>query len=327
MSSSTPRACRLDAAHAAVEAAGGTIVAENTDVGVATVVTTNGDFAAAADAQDALMGTAQNRVIGAVPDLVVDAGEGQKFDPAEADLQLESGSPSHGHGGGNHGPNAEPLADLQWDMQQIGATADGSHKYEKGKRACWSGSSTRVSTASHPDIAPNFNAQLSRNFTVDIPVDANGAAIDGPCAAEPDQSCNDPANVDENGHGTHVASTIASPINGIGIAGVAPKATIVNLRAGQDSGYFFLQPSVDALTYAGDVGIDVVNMSYYVDPWLFNCADQPGRLAGGSGRAAHDHRGDAAGAQLRPPAWRHARRRGRQRRHRLHEGHHRRVEP
>jgi subtilisin family serine protease len=54
---------------------------------------------------------------------------------------------------------------------------------------------------------------------------------------------------------------------------VAPKVTIVNLRAGQDSGYFFLQPSVDALTYAGRVGIDVVNMSYYVDPWLFNCAD------------------------------------------------------
>ena len=55
--------------------------------------------------------------------------------------------------------------------------------------------------------------------------------------------------------------------------------TLVNLRAGQDSGFFFLQPTVDALTYAGDIGIDVVNMSYYVDPWLFNCAAQPGRHA------------------------------------------------
>jgi len=74
---------------------------------------------------------------------------------------------------------------------------------------------------------------------------------------------------------SHVASEIASPVNRLGIAGVAPKATIVSLRAGQDSGFFFLQPSVDALTYAGDAGIDVVNMSYYVDPWLFNCADNP----------------------------------------------------
>ncbi|GAA3147268.1 hypothetical protein GCM10020001_083230 [Nonomuraea salmonea] len=76
---------------------------------------------------------------------------------------------------------------------------------------------------------------------------------------------------DDDGHGTHVASTIASPINGIGIAGVAPGVQIVNIRAGQDSGFFFLKPSLDALTYAADIGVDVVNMSYYVDPWLFNC--------------------------------------------------------
>ena len=124
----------------------------------------------------------------------------------------------------------------------------------------------------HPDIAPNFSSQLSRKFTVDIPVDANGAPIDGPCAAEPDKSCNDPANVDEDGHGTHVASIIGSPLNGLG---VAPNVTLVNIRAGQDSRYFFLQPTVDALTYAGDNGLDVVNMSFYTDPWLFDCTANP----------------------------------------------------
>jgi len=49
----------------------------------------------------------------------------------------------------------------------------------------------------------------------------------------------------------------------------------VNLRAGQDSGYFFLQPTLDALTFAADSGVDVVNMSFYVDPWLYNCAANP----------------------------------------------------
>ncbi len=34
-------------------------------------------------------------------------------------------------------------------------------------------------------------------------------------------------------------------------------------------------PTLDALSYAGDAGIDVVNMSYYVDPWLFNCTANP----------------------------------------------------
>ena len=123
--------------------------------------------------------------------------------------------------------------------------------------------------ASHPDIAPNFDARLSRNFTVDDPTST------APCETDPDGSCEDPADVDEDGHGTHVASTIGSPLNGIGMAGVAPRVDLVNLRAGQDSGYFFLGPSLDALTYAGDHGIDVVNMSYYIDPWLYNCTANP----------------------------------------------------
>jgi subtilisin family serine protease len=114
----------------------------------------------------------------------------------------------------------------------------------------------------HPDIAANFSNALSRNFTTDLP------SLDGPCEY---QDCVDPPNVDHNGHGTHVAGTIASPINGIGIGGVAPEANLVNIRAGQDSGYFFLAPTVNALTYAAEVGIDVVNMSFYVDPWLYNC--------------------------------------------------------
>jgi subtilisin family serine protease len=263
----------LDAAHAAVAAAGGAIVSENTDVGVATVTTSNAGFAADAVASGAIEGAAHNRVIGEVPQDAKAGGGAGKFDPALAELRTRGAHGAARHGGGKR-VKEEPLADLQWDMQQIGATAEGSQRYEQGKGVLVGVIDTGVD-GSHPDIAPNFNARLSRNFTVDIPFDANGDVIDGPCEDEPDQSCNDPADVDEDGHGTHVASTIASPINGLGIAGVAPRATIVNLRAGQDSGYFFLQPSVDALTYAAHIGVDVVNMSYYVDPWLFNCADNP----------------------------------------------------
>jgi subtilisin family serine protease len=80
---------------------------------------------------------------------------------------------------------------------------------------------------------------------------------------------------DDDGHGTHVASTIGSPINGLGIAGVAPKVTLLNLRAGQDSGFFFLQPTLQAITYAADIGVDVINMSFFTDPWLFNCVNNP----------------------------------------------------
>src|SRR3954452_23124505 len=154
-------------------------------------------------------------------------------------------------------------------MQMIHATTSGSYKRQQASHAVRVGVLDTGIDGNHADIKPNFNAKLSRNFTVDDP------SIDGACDTDPDQSCEDPSNVDEDGHGTHVASTIASPLNGIGIAGVAPKAELVNLRAGQDSGYFFLGPTLDALTYAGDHGVDVVNMSYYIDPWLYNCAANP----------------------------------------------------
>lgn len=261
------------AARDAVEAAGGTVVRENKDVGVATVRSSNARFTDAARQQRGLVGVAQNRAIGHAPKV---AKNRFKRDAVEKDGALAGTSARNaGTRGARRDATAEPLAERQWDMQQIQATADGSHSVQPGKRGVRVGVIDTGIDGTHPDIAANFDRGLSRNFTVDVPTDANGEPIDGPCEEEPDKSCNDANNVDEDGHGTHVASTIASPINKLGIAGVAPNVTLVNLRAGQDSGFFFLQPSIDALTYAGNNGIDVVNMSYYIDPWLFNCVNNP----------------------------------------------------
>ena len=185
----------------------------------------------------------------------------------------------------------EPLAGRQWDMRMIGATATGSLAKAPGKKKVLVGIIDTGVDGRHPDIAPNFDRELSRNFVVDIPTDERGETVDGPCEVA---SCRDPVDVDDDGHGTHVAGTVAAPINGLGIAGVAPEVTLVSLRAGQDSGFFFLKPSMDALVYAGDTGIDVVNMSFYVDPWLFNCAS-PG--LGGSRAEQLEQAGIVVGMQ------------------------------
>jgi subtilisin family serine protease len=150
-------------------------------------------------------------------------------------------------------------------MRRIRATADGSHAVQRGSHEVLVGIIDTGIDARHPDLRRNLSRRLSRNFTTDIPI------IDGPCGEERDGSCADAPTVDEAGHGTHVAGIVAADLNGLGMAGVAPNLRLVNLRAGQDSGYFFLQETVDALTYAGDAGIDVVNMSFYIDPWLYNC--------------------------------------------------------
>jgi len=130
-------------------------------------------------------------------------------------------------------------------------TPSGSYRVNRGSHGVVVGIMDTGIDGSHPDIRPNFNRQLSRNFTTDIPL------------------------IDEGGHGTHVAGLVAAALNGLGTAGVAPKVTLVNIRAGQGSGFFFLQPTVDAMVDAGLLGIDVINMSFFTDPWLHNCLDNP----------------------------------------------------
>jgi subtilisin family serine protease len=246
-------------ARAVIKSLGGTVLAEIPAIGAAKVRTSNPDFVAAAMGSSALAGVARNRIIGyAKPALR------EKVDEVESLIAATGVVPA-----AEPAVDAEPLAGLQWDMAQIHATAEESYAVSTGNPDVLVGIIDTGIDASHPDIAPNFDAELSRNFTTDIPL------IDGPCNQEPDHSCEDAADVDEGGHGTHVAGTVAAALNGLGIAGVAPTVTLVNLRAGQDSGYFFLFETLAAYTYAADNGIDVVNMSFFTDPWWANCPDNP----------------------------------------------------
>lgn len=249
-------------ARAEIARLGGNVVSENTALGYAKVSTDNGSFLAGVRGSKVLKGAARDRVIA-----TLEPGDRPKdYDLERLTAERQATLGQAGMNDAAPSATGEPLAEhWQWDMRMIHATASESYASEPGKPGVLVGVMDTGIDAAHPDIAPNFNAALSRNFTTDIEL------IDGKCSSEPDHSCSDPATVDEDGHGTHVAGTIASPINGLGMAGVAPGVTLVNIRAGQDSGFFFLEPTVQAMQYAGDVGIDVVNMSFYTDPWLYNC--------------------------------------------------------
>jgi lantibiotic leader peptide-processing serine protease len=254
------RGATLAEGRAAVRAAGGRVVDELSAIGVAKVVSRNGGFILDAASQRALAGAARNRVIGyAEPALreKVDEVESLAAASTARSATVEAAA------------DAEPLADLQWGNEMIDATVDGSYAVQRGDPQVLVGIIDTGIDSTHPDLDDNVNVALSRNFTTDIPL------IDGPCKKEPDRSCSDPASVDEGGHGTHVAGTVAAELNGIGIAGVAPDVTLVNLRAGQDSGFFFLYPTLAAYTYAANNGIDVVNMSFFTDPWWMNCRNNP----------------------------------------------------
>ncbi|HEY5875096.1 MAG TPA: S8 family serine peptidase, partial [Ilumatobacteraceae bacterium] len=256
-------AATVDAVVAAVEAAGGEVSNVNRAIGLVTATSSDAAFTESVTAETEVAGVARNSPIGSAPDQAE-----HRRDAVEKEGRAEGVAAGPRQAQGDD-VAADPLSSYQWDMQMLDATPEGSYSEQRGRAGVLVGIIDTGVDGTHPDIAPNFSLELSRNFTTDIPL------VDGPCEDEADGSCEDAADVDESGHGTHVAGTIGAAINGIGMAGVAPDVTLVNLRAGQDSGYFFLSATVDALTYAGDNGIDVVNMSFYIDPWLYNCRSNP----------------------------------------------------
>jgi subtilisin family serine protease len=253
---------------ATLQATGAEVLDVNAELGIALVGATSPSFLADATATGAITGGARNHSVG-----MERRGQPHRFAEerpyaVDAEGKRTGGDYQRSGAGRPGGGRTDPLASLQWDMDLIDAP-------EAQRRATGRGVTVGIIDtgvdASHPDIAPNFDHELSRNFTMDIP------EIDGPCEMA---TCIDPVDTDDGGHGTHVAGTVAAARNGVGITGVAPDATIVNVRAGQDSGYFFVYETVAALTYAGDAGLDVVNMSFYTDPWLFNCASRDDYVSG-----------------------------------------------
>jgi len=240
---------------AAIEQAGGRVVDRNEAVGMYRVVAASTGFVERADGSAKLVGAAHRTPIGRSPK--------SKRDPAEPSAG-RGGPPEAGQPGGGRPVGMDPLDDRLWGLRMI--RADQARTVTPGSKRVAVGILDTGVDAGHPDIAPNFSWRQSRNFAPDM-VD-----VDGPCEVA---SCVDPVGTDDGGHGTHVAGTIGAAANGFGISGVAPNVSLVELKGGQDSGYFFLEPVVNALTYAGDAGLDVVNMSFYVDPWLYNCTANP----------------------------------------------------
>jgi serine protease len=67
---------------------------------------------------------------------------------------------------------------------------------------------------------------------------------------------------DDNGHGTHVAGTVAqSTNNSLGVAGVAYGSTIMPIKVCDSEGSCPVAAIVDGITWATDQGADVINLS------------------------------------------------------------------
>jgi lantibiotic leader peptide-processing serine protease len=206
-----------------VNEAGGSIARTIPQIGLALVHTDNPDFAATAariSGINSVMTNARMQFI----------DPGHRVD-VEFDAQNLGDPPFSG--------SADFFFDLQWGHTAIRATT----AWADGIR----GAGARVAVLdtgfdlTHPDLVPNINFELSRNF-----VDGESLQYGLP---------------DPFSHGTHVAGTIAAAENDFGIIGVAPDAELVLLKVLGDGGSGSFFDVIDAIVYAADVGSHVINMS------------------------------------------------------------------
>ena len=164
------------AARAAITRSGGTVREVNSKIGYAYVTTTRSDFATSLTRSGAVVGVAAERSIGSAGESRrARSGDVERLAKERAAAPVTGVADARARHRGHGRVTPEPLAELQWDMRQIGATATGSYAKDQGAKRVRVGIIDTGIDGSHPDIAPNFDRALSRNFVTDMP------DIDGPC--------------------------------------------------------------------------------------------------------------------------------------------------
>jgi hypothetical protein len=224
-----------------IKAAGGTLVYSYSQIGVIIARSSNTSFAAT------LLGDRRIEGVSRTSGFATQIGDV----PGAADTDASvTATPA---------PGSDPLSGLQWDMDQIQAPA--ARAINGGSPSVIVGDLDTGLDYTHPDLAPNVDFTRSVSCVGGVPNQ-------------------DPAAwMDDNGHGTHTAGIIAAAKNGIGIVGVAPNVKIAGIKVGDKDGFFYPEAVVCAFMWAGSHGIAVTNNSYFADPWLFNCKNDPEQRA------------------------------------------------
>ncbi|HEX2153348.1 MAG TPA: S8 family peptidase [Acidimicrobiia bacterium] len=154
----------------------------------------------------------------------------------------------------DHDPDDEPFGPDQWALGELGV-ARAWHETTGGSRVI-AVIDSGVLTG-HPDLADRIFTNIGETPGNDVDDDGNGLVDDvhGWDLIDGDNDPTDPS----QGHGTEVAGVAAASLNGVGVAGIAPTATILPIRACTNSCELFTVAW--AVTYATDMGAEVINLS------------------------------------------------------------------
>ncbi|QOV45916.1 S8 family serine peptidase [Streptomyces chromofuscus] len=236
----------------AIAAAGGTVVITYDTIGVIVAHSANPDFGAQIRTVRGVQSAGATRTAPLVSAGTTDQGAADYLTAAEA-AKVEAAATA----------GSEPLEADQWDLRAIGA--DKAAQINPGSRKVTVAVIDTGVDDTHPDLAPNFSAGQSANCVGGVADTSEGAWR--------------PYTADDY-HGTHVAGEIAAARNDIGVAGVAPGVKVSSIKVSDPyNGLFYPESVVCAFVFAADHGVEITNNSYYVDPWLYNCMDDPDQRA------------------------------------------------
>ncbi|MEJ8668766.1 S8 family serine peptidase [Streptomyces sp. MS1.AVA.1] len=242
----------IESVKKAIATAGGTVVIAYEKIGVIVVHSANPDFAKAMREVRGVQSAGASRTAPLTAAGTTDEGPAQLMTEQQAARTQSAAAGAE-----------EPLEADQWNLRAIGA--DRAAKINPGSRRVTVAVIDNGVDDTHPDLAPNFSAAQSANC-------AGGKADTSAGAWRPYTTT--------DAHGTHVAGEIAAPRNGIGIAGVAPGVKVSAIQVSDPvNGLYYPESVVCAFVFAADHGVEITNNSYYVDPWLYNCMDDPDQRA------------------------------------------------
>lgn len=133
-------------------------------------------------------------------------------------------------------PSAAPVpaasAELPWGVARVNAPAAWARTRGEGVKVAVLDTGI---DCSHPDLRPN----CERGY--------NAVGSGAPA--------------DDNGHGTHVAATVAGALDGAGVAGVAPRARLYPVKVLDRNGGGGVTSIIKGLIWAGRHRMDVANLS------------------------------------------------------------------
>src|SRR5205823_14650092 len=224
-------------AERAVRHAGGTVVASYPQVGVVVAYSANDGFAAQ------VRRTPGIDAVGATRTAKVPV---EFFAPRKDVRYTGPGSPNSGQ---------VPAEGTAWDVPALGLAE--AHQVTEGSRRVVVGVLDVGVDDTHPELAGAFDARDSVSCL-------SGWADRGRGAWRPTL----------DGHGTHVAGTIAAAHNGAGVVGVAPGVRIAAVKLAELDDTETAESMVCGFVWAAEHGFTVVNNSYRSIPWRYNCDNQ-----------------------------------------------------